>query len=102
MDREKFAMMKSGAVLVNTSRGGVVDEEALLEALQTGRLAGAALDVLEGEPFIADGHPVVTYASQHPNLLIVPHIGGNTVESFEKTEVFLAGRVVESLRVTVN
>jgi phosphoglycerate dehydrogenase-like enzyme len=85
-------------VLVNTSRGGVVDEAALLEALRSGRLAGAALDVLDGEPAIDETHPVVRYAGLHDNVLLTPHLGGNTSESLDKTETFLAGRVVEALR----
>ena len=99
MGRREFNLMKDGAVLINTSRGGVIDEDALLDALRSGRLAGAALDVLDGEPFISSEHKLVQYACQHSNLLIVPHIGGNTIESFRKTEVFLARRVVETLRV---
>lgn len=95
--REQFSQMRSHAVLVNTSRGGIVDDAALLDALQTGRIAGAALDVIDGEPNIAADHPLLGYARTHENLLIVPHIGGNTVESFVKTETFLARKVVETL-----
>jgi D-3-phosphoglycerate dehydrogenase len=94
---DQLAMMKPQAILINTSRGGVIDEKALVESLQAGRIAGAAVDVLDGEPHVGIEHPLVAYARGHDNLLIVPHIGGNTLESFAKTECFLAGRVVEAL-----
>ena len=75
VSRECLEMVKPGGILINTSRGAVVDESALLEALQTGRLDGAGLDVIEGEPDI-DQHPLVEYARTHDNLLITPHCGG--------------------------
>ena len=98
--RSQLAAMKTECGLVNTSRGGVVDDARSLTALMAGRLAGAALDVLDGEPAIGAEHPLVAYARRHENLLVVPHIGGNTWESFDKTEVFLAGRVVDALAET--
>jgi D-3-phosphoglycerate dehydrogenase len=92
--RRQFHAMKPGAFLINTARGELLDEAALVEALAAGRLAGAALDVLSGER--AAGmleHPLVRYAKRHANLLITPHIGGCTAESMEMTECFLAERL---------
>jgi D-3-phosphoglycerate dehydrogenase len=90
-----FAAMRKGALFINTGRGELVDEAALLSALESGHLGGAALDVLAGEdPAGMAGHPLVRYAREHKNLVLTPHIGGNTRESFEKTEVFLADRLI--------
>jgi len=92
--REQFALMKRGAWFINTARGGLVDEDALLEALRNGHLGGAALDVLCGEDWTGMGHhPLVAYARDHDNLLITPHIGGCTMESMERTEIFLADKL---------
>jgi len=74
-DRACFERMKPGAVFVNTSRGDLTDEQALLDGLRSGRIAAAGLDVLKGEPDVAD-HPLRQYALTHPNLIITPHIGG--------------------------
>jgi D-3-phosphoglycerate dehydrogenase / 2-oxoglutarate reductase len=75
LGRREFARIKPGAIFINTSRGAVTDEDALLSALFEGRLAAAGVDVLEGEPNI-DLHPLVQYARTHDNLIITPHIGG--------------------------
>ena len=71
MDAERFAQLKEGAVLVNVGRGSTVDEDALVEALESGRLAGAALDVTATEPLPADS-PLW----DQPTLLITPHVAG--------------------------
>lgn len=98
-NRECFQAMKQGSLFINTSRGDLVDEEALLEALTSGHLGGAALDVLSGES--ASGmnwHPLVQYARTHDNLIITPHIGGATRESMEKTEIFIAQKLARRIR----
>lgn len=73
----EFALMKQSALLINTSRGPVVDEAALIDALRTRRIAGAALDVYDREPLPAD-HPLRSL----PNTLLTPHIGYATVETY--------------------
>jgi D-3-phosphoglycerate dehydrogenase len=90
----EFPVMKRGALLINTARGQLIDEGALLAALEAGHLAGAALDVVSDERIeYGRGRPVVEYARNHGNLMITPHVGGCTVESMEKTELFLARRL---------
>lgn len=89
----QFATMRPGSLLVNTARGELVDEPALLSALTNGPLAGAALDVIASEHTMSPGHPLLEYARRQSNLLVTPHIGGCTVNSMERTEVFLAGKV---------
>jgi D-3-phosphoglycerate dehydrogenase len=91
--------MKPGAWFINTSRGELIDEAALLQALESGRLAGAAVDVLCDERTDGMGaHPLVAYARGHDRLLITPHIGGCTLESMAKTELFLAEKVARAVR----
>jgi D-3-phosphoglycerate dehydrogenase len=93
-----FAKMKPGAVLINTSRGAILDETALLEALTSGRLAGAALDVICGEwdANLAE-HPLIRHAREHENLVISPHIGGVTVESQQLAMERTAGKLLAFL-----
>jgi phosphoglycerate dehydrogenase-like enzyme len=72
---KEFALMKPGAILINTARGPIVSEAALLEALGSGRLGGAGLDVYDEEP-LAMGHPIRSF----DNVVLLPHRGYATVE----------------------
>ncbi|MBI3525031.1 MAG: 3-phosphoglycerate dehydrogenase, partial [Betaproteobacteria bacterium] len=93
MDAVRIGRMKAEAVLINTARGGIVDEAALAEALHHGKLAGAALDVFEQEPLPA-GSPLATA----PNLILTPHIGGVTRESNVRVSTQIAARVASFLQ----
>jgi len=88
----EFGLMKPDAVLVNASRGGVVDEGALHEALTTGRLRAAAIDVFEREPAPPD-HPLVRL----PNVLALPHLGASTSEAQRRAGTDAASALLESL-----
>ena len=100
--QRELALMKPGAYLVNTSRGEVLNEDALLDALNSGHLAGAALDVLReentGNPDWMRHDRLVEYARSHSNLLITPHIGGATADSMAKTECFIAQKIRDRWR----
>jgi D-3-phosphoglycerate dehydrogenase len=92
-----FEHMKPGAIFINTSRGAVADETALLKALQTGRLAAAGLDVLEGEPDI-ETHPLLDYARSRDNLLVTPHCGGFSPDAVRIVCRRAAEKVAERLK----
>jgi (S)-sulfolactate dehydrogenase len=92
-DADRIAAMKRGAVLVNTARGGIVDEAAVAAALKSGHLGGAALDVFEVEPLGASN----PFAGC-PNLLLTPHIAGVTVESNVRVSMLVADNVAAALR----
>lgn len=92
IDAQALATMKPDAVLINTARGGVVDEAALAEALHAGRLAGAALDVFEQEPL-----PAGSVLSGVPNLILTPHIAGVTGEANQRVSALIARKIREAL-----
>lgn len=75
VSRSLLERVKRGCIVINTSRGPIIDELALLDGLKSGQIYGAGLDVLTGEPDI-NNHPLVQYAKNHDNLLITPHCGG--------------------------
>lgn len=98
--RRHFRLMKPSAYFINTARGELVDEKALLEALNKKWIAGAALDVLANEDprgGHVKNHPLVRYATKHKNLIIVPHLGGATYESMAKTEEFIADKIAKEV-----
>lgn len=92
--RDEFSAMKDSAVLVNTARGGIVDERALTEALQLGSIRGAAIDVFESEPLT----PELSAAfDQIPNLILTPHIAGVTEESNRRVSTMVASMMRSAL-----
>lgn len=97
---EIFKKMKNTAYLINTSRGKIVNEADLLDALKNRDIAGYAADVLADELSFGGGfsaHPLVEYAKNNNNLIIVPHIGGMTYESREATDIFIAEKIKKFL-----
>lgn len=92
LNAQRIGAMKAGAVLVNTARGGIVDEVAVAEALRQGRLGGAALDVFDAEPLKQAPH-----FEGCPNLVLTPHIAGVTTESNERVSSLIADKVLQAL-----
>lgn len=94
LNRERIALLPRGAVVVNASRGTVIDDDALIEALKSGRVAAAGLDVYEGEPNVNPGY------LELPNTFLMPHIGSATKETrdamgfraLENLDAFFSGR----------
>lgn len=87
--KKEFDLMKPGAAIVNTARGGVVSESELIEALNSGKVSFAGLDVFEREPLINKE------LREHPKVILTPHIGGSTKEAQERIGIELAEKVVE-------
>jgi phosphoglycerate dehydrogenase-like enzyme len=92
LDRERLARMRPGAVLVNTARGAIVDEDALVDALRAGRLAGAGLDVFATEPL-----PAASPLRALPNVVLTPHIGWKVDEVFHEWAAIAADQLAAYL-----
>ncbi|WP_026904398.1 D-2-hydroxyacid dehydrogenase [Pedobacter glucosidilyticus] len=92
LGKEEFEKMKKGVGIVNCSRGGTIDEEALIEALDSGKVAFAGLDVFDNEPTPR------TAILQHPKISLTPHIGASTNEAQERIGVELANLVIDVLK----
>lgn len=91
LNRDAFRKIKPGVMIINCARGGLIDEAALLEALQEGRVAGAALDVFEQEPPV--GNPLLLMG----NVICTPHLGASTEEAQAKVSMAIAEQVVDYL-----
>ncbi len=89
--------MKTSALLINTSRGQLVNERDLIYALENKRISGAALDVVQDEPWPNQEGELLSYCRYNDNLIITPHTGGYSYESLEKAEYFVAEEFIKSL-----
>lgn len=90
--RERLLRMKRGAALINTARGAIVDSDGIIEAVESGHLRGAALDVFEQEP-LSESHPLC----RCDGILLAPHIGGSTEEAARRTALQVAQAVIDVL-----
>ncbi len=91
IDASALSLMKPTAYLVNTARGPIVDEHALVDALRCGRIAGAALDVYENEPQLADG------LVELPNVILIPHLGANSRRTRDRMAAMTADNMIAAL-----
>jgi phosphoglycerate dehydrogenase-like enzyme len=92
-----FARIKPSALVVNTARGMIIDEKALLNALRLGKIRSAALDVYPEEP-LPSKHPLRAYARLHNNLILTPHLGATTEEAIQNASMAIASAVVQFLK----
>lgn len=89
LNADAFEQMKDGVRVVNCARGGIIDEDALYDAIQSGKVAGAALDVFEEEPFV--DHKLLTL----PQVIATPHLGASTVEAQESVAIDVSNDVIQ-------
>ena len=101
INKDFFNQMKKNAIIINTARGKIINEKDLLNALRKKRIAGAGLDVIDGEWLTEDKrseHNLIKYSRTNENLIITPHIGGSTIESIEGSRIFMAKKIVSYLK----
>ena len=97
-----FKFIKDKAILINSSRGELIDEKAMLEVLDSGRLSGIALDVLYGETsnkknWLQD-NDIWKKSIANKNIILVPHLGGATKESMMDTEIFMVKKLIQHIK----
>jgi D-3-phosphoglycerate dehydrogenase len=93
INRRRFEKMKKGVYIVNTARGSVIDQDALVEALKSGKVAGAALDVFQEEP-LSKVHPL----TEMDNVILTPHIGASTTEAMMRMAIQVTEEVLKALK----
>ena len=99
IDATAFEKMKEGVVIVNTSRGAVIKEDDFVNAIKSGKVGAAGLDVIEGEwRQDLENHPLIQLAREHECVVIVPHLGGVTFESQTMSLQFVADRLADTLK----
>ncbi len=95
LSKARIAKLKPGAIVINTARGPIVDEEALAEALEEGRLAGAGIDVFSAEP-LPSGHPLMRVTS--PGLVLTPHLAGSAYDNVARVARHVFANIRRVLR----
>lgn len=90
INKDSFAIMKKGVIIINTARGGVIDEDALLEAVKSGQCGGAALDVFENEPVDASRELI-----QHPLVITTAHVGAQTHEANKRNTEIVCDKLIK-------
>ncbi|MEM9980713.1 MAG: NAD(P)-dependent oxidoreductase, partial [Cyanobacteria bacterium P01_D01_bin.2] len=98
LDARRLALMKPTAYLINTARGGIVDNTALLAALQANQIAGAALDVFEAEPTAGQPNPTILALAQQDNVIATPHMAYNTHVAMQR----LGQELIEKLERVIS
>lgn len=95
INAEKIALMKKNAILINTARGKVIDTQALTDALNKGKIAGASIDVFDTEPPIGAENPLLTAK----NVVLSPHIGFDTQEAMQKKAIIALENIAKWIKV---
>jgi D-3-phosphoglycerate dehydrogenase / 2-oxoglutarate reductase len=97
MSTEELNQLKKGARILNVARGGIIDEAALLTALESGHLGGAAIDVFTSEPPTKEGDSALSKLISHPKCIATPHLGASTVEAQENVSIDVCEQVLQIL-----
>jgi len=96
----QFGEMKRGVSLINTSRGGLIDESALIDAMEAGTVYAAGLDLIDGEWLLDKfNHPLIAYSRRNPRLYITPHVGGTSPEALYMAIRHSLQKVVDFFRI---